>query len=1120
MTLIGDVGSQVRTAGTTQWRIESMQLVNWGGFQGQTTVALAATATLLSGASGTGKSTLLDGYLALMMESKVPFNGASNDSTMGRARSAGQRNLPSYIRGKVDSSRDGTEMTDQVLRGANGPTWSAVAATFVEDGGRRMTVLRAYYLPKGAQRADDVMMKMCVGEGFVDLKEFEPMAAERFERRAIRGRFPAMDVFDSYAPFAAALHARLGIGANGDGAKALRLLARIQAGHPVRTVDDLYKTMVIEEPKTYSAADKAVEHFTDLEQAYAAMVTEAEKEKVLRRLPDLHAEHEAALERMELIDEFGVNTDGPSRLRAWAAAEEDLLIVTAVEENLRNQAAQESTRAQAEAEERQMGRELADLEQAQREAGGADLKSLEREIERLDESQNEARRERDKFDDRTALLGVDIRDRGQFEEALRRAKEFIAGSDARYRDLDEERRLIGEQQWPLASERRELAEERASLQGRSGRVPRHLHEARVAVAAAVGLPVGSVPFVAELIDLRSGETRWRKAAEVSLSSLARVMLVDEAHLDRLSRAIDPIRLGTRLNFEGVPLQPFHERPADPSMLSGKLTFKDSPFSGWVQDRVSQANTDALCVESAADLGGHGRRVTVNGQTRQGKSGAHGETGSPDIIGFDNTSRIAEIDSRIADLDARLQRFRAADEELQHRVADLGRLRDAHVFLADATWDGIDYEGVGVQIAALVARRDAILSSNDLLRSLQEAETALRADHEQASRRKHAAEEAIRTLRELRCLLDEGLDRVRKDRHACAVAGFELTDQQNDYLLGEFSAVGEVTLDGFNTALARLANRLRDHHKGADQSARRAAEAITAIIGTYQDRWPNPDLGRRVESVGEYLNVLSEIISTGLHERRREWSRRLAEWSGQDLVPLAGAFAAAITDIQDRLAPVNEILAGLPFGANRNRLRIDLRRLTHEDLSRFQKELRVLSSGITTTLTDDETEVRFKRLQRFISLIRKPDGPAHRPAGQRDRDYYLDVRKHVEISASVIDSAGDQVATYTALGGKSGGETQELVAFVVGAALRFQLGDESRTRPRFAPVFLDEGFVKSDSEFAGRAVSAWKGLGFQLIIAAPLDKVTALEPHADRVLTMTKSKKGYSHITELTAPASP
>ncbi len=45
-----------------------------------------------------------------------------------------------------------------------------------------------------------------------------------------------------------------------------------------------------------------------------------------------------------------------------------------------------------------------------------------------------------------------------------------------------------------------------------------------------------------------------------------------------------------------------------------------------------------------------------------------------------------------------------------------------------------------------------------------------------------------------------------------------------------------------------------------------------------------------------------------------------------------------------------------------------------------------------------------------------------------------------------------------------------MAFIVGAATNW-----GPVRG-FAPVFLDEGFVKSDAEFAGRAVQAWKGLG--------------------------------------------
>src|SRR4051812_20952467 len=65
------------TEGTTQWKAETFQLVNWGGFEARVTFRFHPGSTLISGASGTGKSTLLDAYIALMMPSDTPFNGAS-----------------------------------------------------------------------------------------------------------------------------------------------------------------------------------------------------------------------------------------------------------------------------------------------------------------------------------------------------------------------------------------------------------------------------------------------------------------------------------------------------------------------------------------------------------------------------------------------------------------------------------------------------------------------------------------------------------------------------------------------------------------------------------------------------------------------------------------------------------------------------------------------------------------------------------------------------------------------------------------------------------------------------------------------------------------------------------
>ncbi|WP_341230585.1 ATP-binding protein, partial [Nocardioides salarius] len=116
---------------TMQWRAALLQMVNWGGFAGLTTVPLGGDATMISGASGVGKSTILDAYTALMMPSDTKFNGASNDAVSGRARGVGQRNLLSYLRGAVDvvdDPRTGRPV-EKLLRGRGVDTWGAVAMT-------------------------------------------------------------------------------------------------------------------------------------------------------------------------------------------------------------------------------------------------------------------------------------------------------------------------------------------------------------------------------------------------------------------------------------------------------------------------------------------------------------------------------------------------------------------------------------------------------------------------------------------------------------------------------------------------------------------------------------------------------------------------------------------------------------------------------------------------------------------------------------------------------------------------------------------------------------------------------------------------------------------------------
>ncbi|MDY7541793.1 ATP-binding protein [Cryobacterium sp. 5B3] len=1121
MTLDLVIPAQPRPGtGHSQWHIEALQMANWGGFQGRTEVRFSPGSNLMSGASGSGKSTVLDAYLALMMPSDTPFNGASNDAG-GRARSAEQRNLLTYLRGKMDTSRVGgsDELRDTVLRGGDGQAiWGALAGTFINDDGRRYTALRIYFAKAGASVGGDVTTTFAAVEGYLDISRLTPLAASRFDKRALKAALPGLVTFNTFYEFEDNIHTRLGIGGGDGGRKAMRLLARVQGGMQVKRVDGLYKSMVLEEPITYQVADEALEHFANLEAAYLKMTDEADKVKALHRLPGLQQDLAAAQARELLIGQFGADDQAPSPFRLWMLRTERGLLDTAVAENRRAYADTVATYTQAKTEEADYEDQLAQIAEDKRSNGGEAIDERQGEIVRLGRSRDEVYSANVKFQTRTEAINLVAPETAeQFAEAQVAAADFLEGYGAREASLrlaDEEIRL---ELSPLINRQVDLMDEKKSLTGRAGSVPKRLHEARVKMAQAAGLdPMNDLPFVAELLDVLPEEARWRKAVENTLGGIARTVLVDRDTRDRLSAAIDGVQIRPRIRFQAVSLAEHQDWRGDSDHISGKLAFKDSPFSRWVQDRVSDSGVDHLCVADTASLDGREARVTLSGQTRNGDKGAHGESGEGDIIGFSNERRLAEIDRLLTELEPEIAAVRKRIADVQTHLSDLRLQKDAHVYVQDAIWSAIDHLGVDRRIVELEDEIARLRAANRILDALQEDEERIRPLLKEANRVRVLASESKGKLEARHSVLVSGQDEAQDGVDAIVNAQTAtVTEAQQDYLNALFAGNWDATsLDSFARNMSALRRRLGEESEAARKSARNAVSAMESMFEAYKDRWTEHNLGVKVASADGYREILDRIQSEGLYERRDRWRREFASWSSDDLLRLSDAFDTALEDIEDRLAPINRILETLPFGG-KGILQISLRRLPSAELSVFRRRLRELSSGLALELTDQQVEERFKKLQAFMTPLRIPEGHTKSSTSQRDR--YLDVRQHVVITAVCLDENRREIASYDSLGGKSGGETQELVAFIVGSALRYQLGDESRSRPRFAPVFLDEGFVKSDGEFAGRAIKAWQDLGFQLIIGAPYDKVTALEPHMNRLLGVTKNDRGHSFVSDLRDP---
>ncbi|WP_159622109.1 ATP-binding protein [Ruania rhizosphaerae] len=1088
-----------------QWVADEFQLVNWGGYEGAHRLKLSPEATLLVGGSGSGKSTLMDAYIALMMPHTTPFNGASNGGVTGRPRGQDQRNIVSYGRGKIDESRteDGTQV--RVLRGDGEDTWTAVAVTWIDHDGSRFTAVRAWYIPAGARLVDDTVKVRATTDGEFDLSSLESAAMHRLSDAAVAAT--GLDTVHTDREFTARLHSVLGIGAAGAGHKAMSLLARIQAGQQITTVDELYKRMVLEEPETLTTADAVVSHFDELESTRERMVTARKQVRTLEPIREMKARIEASADRLRLIDEVGRFTDPESPATLWRA-QKRLGLLRDVESELqsRKRAADDTARAarvQVDAAEQQRDA-LAELLRA---AGGDRLVTAERELRSAERHAEEVARERERFDQILDRVGVTAETAKQFESLVARARESL--DDPRAKDTAREawaaaRQRTGE----IDQELRELEAEAAQAGEHDGAIPTPQHEARLLLAEAAGLELADLPFVGELIEVRTEFEPWREAFNLALGGFATTLLIDQAHLDRFRRAIDSVPTRVRLRYEGVHTGSPRLPELDPRRMPGRLEFRESPFTGWLQDRLDQ-RFGFLCVDTAAELTRHDMAMTISGQISQGARGAHGGHGRRNVLGFSNHRRLDELSAAIADARTRRTAALEAQQQAAQALDDLDARHTAYGKIVELTWTQVDSASADAERDRWAGLIDDISTGNPeitkLQRQLAEVKSTLSKLMTSAARADGEVERLGEQWAHITDQVDDAqllLDRAERAEHT-------LTEDQSGYLEERFAVVAPVEgasrtheLERFDLALENASRLLAEDQLAAQTTLSEQRDALQRTFESFLESWPNPNLRADPDSsYGDFERILTDLETSGLHELEAEWKDSLLQLSGNDLTNLDSALGRALREIRDRIQPINQIMADLPFYDDAHRLQIAARETSSEARRRFRRELREVRGLIDSAETDADREAVYGRMARLIARMRR---------SAPDFAELVDVRNHVRISAEKIHAdTGEHAALYDHIGEKSGGESQELIAFIVGAALRYQLGDPDSERPRYAPVFLDEALIKADAHFTKRAIGAWRGLGFQLIIGAPNDKYSAIEPHVDVEYDILKDTRGRS-----------
>jgi len=298
--------------------------------------------------------------------------------------------------------------------------------------------------------------------------------------------------------------------------------------------------------------------------------------------------------------------------------------------------------------------------------------------------------------------------------------------------------------------------------------------------------------------------------------------------------------------------------------------------------------------------------------------------------------------------------------------------------------------------------------------------------------------------------------------------------------------------GVTASLKAAIENLRGQIERHKEDREKLEAAVVAHIAAYRnlDERTARETDGTIDSLPALLAIYQQLVTDDLPRAKDAWLAKVDEDMNRQLRGVLVQIEDDARSIKRGLAPINDVLRHVRFRANAT-LSIESVERSSSDLKDFRQIITRYTSntiGMDTERDADQVEKSFTRLRKHLAKL---DDQSR--AGDAWRRRVFDAREHVEFRA--IETRPDGVkVVHDGVSGMSGGEGQELIAFILGAALRFRLGEGHEGPPSYASIILDEGFVKADSDYTGRSLSALRALGFQLIVGAPREKATAFEDY--------------------------
>ncbi|QPF34886.1 hypothetical protein H0S57_16020 [Acinetobacter johnsonii] len=705
------------------FRLNYMEVYNWGTFDDRIfRITPQGNNSLLTGANASGKSTFIDALLTLLVPVKKDrfYNQSSGIDKKG------DRTEETYVLGNYGNIQNEGEAgtSTQKLRDKN--CYSVILANFSNTDLRTVTLFQVRWFNNGELKRTFGLAhtNLTISE---DFNNFDAKGSwkKRLEKQYSDQNKRVIEFFDGPSSYAERFADLFGMRST----TALSLFNQVVGVKVLDDLDEFIRNNMLENLDAEDEYLKLKTSFVTLMEAKTNI--EKAKEQINQLLPinGLAQSIQQVTQHKEELDQF------KEQGNYWFTKK----FVELAAQELEKQNAELTIKgidlSRLREQEAQLTEQQTDLKvQIKSDHVGGQIESLKQRISPLEKSCEQRSKKLEEYNQlvRSLKLMIDP-DTNQFLDNKTQAQKSTKDLEQQQQDKQLELRELENEKIDIKDNISELVDNIQTLQRNQNNITGRVASIRDEILLHTGASKYEIPFIAELIKVRSEEMAWEPAIEKILHSFALRLVVPEKYYKQVNEYVNRTNLKGRIVYQRYQdisqLNSFSSLKQFPSnALFNKLEFNSkSTYITGIED-VIRYQFDYACVNSLEEFNRYNEKAVTQQGLIKSTKGKHEKDDRQNIkhrdnfiLGWDNQEKISLLKKRFNTLQVdqsqnktKIDQTNEKIEQLKQHQANCNKLIDKY-----EQFDDIDWQNDAKQIEELKRQLEILKQANDRIAALQQ-----------------------------------------------------------------------------------------------------------------------------------------------------------------------------------------------------------------------------------------------------------------------------------------------------------------------------------------------------------------------------------------------------------------